>query len=366
MRIFYPVIFIILLFVTIPVTAQIAAPSPPSASEKPLSQAEYVQLLYTLEKNPAKHDEIVEAVRKRGIGFVLTDGLKSLTASKSGSDVALRRTLEEAARRKENPVASQLPSEKESNEVLAKARDLTLAAVGEMPDFLVKQVILRSIGYAGTNKFTSTDRLVVAVGYRANGKEEYRLLSINGIAQSESGQKGSYEEAGGTTSSGEFVTVLKTIFDPESQTKFEAFDTDVMRGRRAVIYNFSIERARAKQQIIAFRHFEQQTTSGMKGKIWLDRDNFRVLRLESQATEIPDSFPVRAASRNIDYDWVTINSQKYLLPSVSEVRLTSRENKEMYETRNEIRFRNYQKYDVDIKILDDDTPGEEETPEKKP
>ncbi len=76
-----------------------------------------------LDKNPGKKDELVEAVRKRGIGFELTDGLRSLTTSKSRNDADLRRTLEEAARRKENPTAAKLPSEKESSEVLAKSRE---------------------------------------------------------------------------------------------------------------------------------------------------------------------------------------------------------------------------------------------------
>ena len=82
--------------------------------QKPLTQAEYVKMLYVLDKNPGKKDELVEAVRKRGIGFELTDGLRSLTTSKSRNDADLRRTLEEAARRKENPTAAKLPSEKEA------------------------------------------------------------------------------------------------------------------------------------------------------------------------------------------------------------------------------------------------------------
>lgn len=365
MRIFSSAIFIILLFIS----GAFAQPSVQTPSgEKPLTQPEYVQLLFTLERNPSKRSEVVDIVRKRGIGFALTDGLKSLTASKSKNDPELRRTLEEAARRKDNPAAFQLPSEKESSQVLIKARENSLAAVEEMPDFLVKQVILRSLGYAGTNKFTSMDRLVVAVGYRAGESEQYRLLSVNGIQQQETKDNKAYDEVGGTTSAGEFVTILKTIFKSDSQTQFTPIDTDVLRGQRAIVYNFEIERSLAKQQITYMRSFQQDTIAGMKGKVWIDRDTFRVLRVESHATEIPSSFPITAASRNVDYEWVTINNKKYLLPSVSEVRLTSRENREMYESRNEIRFRDYRKYDVDITILDDDETIEEPAlpVEKKP
>ncbi len=337
-------------------------PLPTTPQQKPLSQAEYVKMLYDLEKNPKKRDEVVETVRKRGIGFVVTDGIKGLTITKSRNDAELKRALEEASRRRENPTASQLPSEKESAEVLTKSREATLAAVDEMPDFVVKQMIQRSEAFAGTSNFRNRDRLIVAVSYRSEGREEYRILSLNGVVQDNAKPKGTYSEVGGTSSTGEFVTVLATIFKPESETKFEVIDTDLIRGRRAVVYGFEIAKDKAKQQITAAGSFNSSTLSGMKGKIWIDRENFRVLRVESAATEIPEDFPIRAASRTIDYDWVTISDTRFLLPLMSDVRLTFRENRQLYETRNLIRFREYQKFGSDVKILD----GEDEAVEEKP
>ncbi len=71
--------------------------------EKPLTQAEYVKLLYDLEKNPQKKDTVIETLRKRGIAFQLTDGLRSLTTAKSRGDAEVKLTLEEAGRRQANP-----------------------------------------------------------------------------------------------------------------------------------------------------------------------------------------------------------------------------------------------------------------------
>ncbi len=333
-----------------------------TALKLPLTQAEYVKMLYDVQKNPGKKDELIEAIRRRGIAFELTDGLRSLTTSKSRSDADLRRTLEEAARRKENPTGTKLPSEKEALEILSKTREATLTAVEEMPDFVVKQQIARSAAFAGTNNFRSLDRLVVAVSYRASGQEEYKILSRNGILETSPKSKQSYEEVGGTSSTGEFVTVLAKIFKPDSDTKFELVDSDVIRTRRALVFDYAVERDKAKQIIIASGAFDDTAITGMKGRVWIDRENFRVLRVESTATEIPDGFRVRAASRTIDYDWVTIADEKYLLPTLSDVRLTSRENRQMFETRNVIRFKEYQKYGSEVRILDDD----EEVPEVKP
>jgi hypothetical protein len=330
--------------------------------QKPLTQAEYVRLLFDLEKNPKKRDEVLETVRRRGIGFEITDGLRSLTVTKSRNDAELKRTLEEAGRRRENPTAAALPSEKEAAEVLTKARAATLAAVDEMPDFVVKQAIQRSAAYAGTNNFRNLDRLIVAVSYRSEGKEEYKVLSLNGVIQDNPKPKGTYEEVGGTSSTGEFVTVLAVIFKPESETKFETLDTDLIRNRRAIVYNYDITKEKARQQITAAGNFFDSTTTGIRGKIWIDRENFRVLRVESTATEIPSDFPIRAASRTIDYDWVNIGEEKFLLPLVSDVRLTFRQDSRVFETRNLIRFKEYQKFGTEVKILDEDVEETEEKP----
>lgn len=331
----------------------------------PLTQAEYVKMLYGLANKPNGKADIVEALRKRGIDFELTDGIRSLTRSKGANDDELKRSLEEADRRRKNPEAARLPSAAELTALLEKTTKNTLDAVGEMPDFVVKQQIQRSAAYAGTGNFRNLDKLVVAVNYRSSGEETYRVLTINGALQNQSEAKVSYEQVGGTSSTGEFVTMLATIFKPESRTKFEAVDTDLINGRRTVIFEINVEKELAKQWIGAVGYTTETTISGIKGRVWIDAELGRVLKIDSEATEIPASFPVRSARRLIDYDWVKIEDQRYLLPSLSDVRLTMRERDKIFETRNLIRFKEYQKYGSEVRILDDDIqPDPEPTPIK--
>lgn len=334
------------------------------AQDKPLTQAEYVQLLYGVERKTVSKEDLVETLRRRGIGFVLTDGVRSLTRSKGANNDELKRALEAADRRRQDPVGTKLPSELEVTGIIDKTRRKTLAAVEEMPDFVVKQQIQRSVSYAGTGNFRNQDKLVVGVSYRASGEESYKLLSKNGAIQANAESKRSYEEAGGTSSTGEFVTMLATIFKEESDAEFTPVQTDVVRGRNTVLFEFAVERDRAKQRIVSGTGgLTQSTITGMKGRIWIDRGDFRVLRVESEATEIPEGFPVTGAKRTIDYDWTIISEEKYLLPLVSDVRLTIREGGRSYETRNLIRFTNYQKFGTDIIIGPEDSgPVVEEKP----
>jgi hypothetical protein len=333
------------------------------AQQGPVTQPEFVKMLYAVEKDAAARSDLIEAVRTRGIGFSLTDGLRSLTRTKSKNDDEVRRVVEEAERRRKNPAEYKRPSEEEAMNALNQARTRTLAAVEEMPDFVVKQQIQRSAAYAGTGTFQNLDRLVVGVSYRSSGEEEYRVLSVNGAIQNSPESKRSYEEVGGTSSTGEFVTMLATIFKSTSETKFELVDSDVVRGRRTITFDFAVTKEKAQQSITCKGITTASTITGMKGRLWIDREDLRVLRIESEATDIPESFPCPSAKRNIDYDWATISEERHLLPILSDVRLTFRQSGRIFESRNLIRFRDYQKYGTEVKVLEeDDLPIEEEKP----
>lgn len=334
-------------------------------SNAPLTSQELVRLVYQLPAHPEKRDEVIEEIRQRGIGFQLTDGLRSVVASKSGNDALLRRTLEEAERRRLNPVASSLPPGAEALDLLAKTRAATLAASEAMPDFIVKQQITRSRAYGKTNNWVTLDRLTVAVSYRASAGEEYKLLAVNGLPPGTDVKEGSgYEEIGGTSSTGEYVSMLAALFNESTRAEFKAVDTDVLRGRRTIVYEFEVKQPYSKQIIKATGAGEQEIITGYRGRIWVDRETSRVLRLEDISTDIPAGFPVTAAESRIDYDWVTINERQYLLPSDAEIKLTAAVGNQSIQTRNEIRFRNYQKFGAEVKIIED--IGDDDEPPKKP
>lgn len=332
-------------------------------TEVPLSQAEYVKMLYDIQKNPGTKQDLIDALRRRGIGFELTAGLRSLTMSKSRNDAELKRTLEESERRRQNPTAAKPPSEAEAKDIIEKTRKNTLEAVEEMPDFVVKQLISRKTAYANTNNWKSLDRLLIAVSYSLQKGEQYKVLAINGSQVN--AEKGSnYGGLDGASTSGEFVETLTKIFKPESKTVFRPIDTDLLRNQQTVVYEYDIALGNIKEGIgvkLAANSYVS-TNAGQTGKIWVDKKNMRVLRIEYDLTDIPASFPVKAFQQNIDYDWVEIAGQKYLLPIQSSATFTSPSANGMVQDQNVIRFKDYQKYGTDVIVLDDDT---EEAPQEE-
>jgi hypothetical protein len=337
------------------------------AQSAPLTSQEFVRLLYQLPTHPEKRDEIISELRQRGIGFALTDGMRSLVATKSGNDAALRRTLEEAERRRVNPTASALPSATEGRELLEQARTVTLAASEAMPDFIVKQLITRSYARGRFVNWTVIDHLAIAVSYRASAGEEYKLLSVNGQPPTvDARERGTYEQVGGTSSTGEFVSILAALFKPETQADFQMVDTDTLRNRRAVVYEFSVKKENSRRLLKT--DGDRAVITAYRGRVWIDRETYRVLRIESSSIEIPPDFPLTEANSTVDYEWVMINEHNYLLPSAAIVQLTDGRGEQAFHTRNEIRFRGYQKFGAEVKIIEDVEPDEETEPkpETKP
>ncbi|MFN2501828.1 MAG: hypothetical protein ABR530_07450 [Pyrinomonadaceae bacterium] len=340
---------------------------PAFGQEGPLTQAEYVKMLYGIPAKPATRADLVDALRKRGIAFVVTDGIRGLTRSKGANDEELKRALEEADRRRRNPDATKPPPPAEANEILEKASGNTRAAVDEMPDFVVKQVITRSEAFAGTGNWRQYDNLVIAVSYSSEKGEQYRVMAKNGAPVTNSVQAGSYSGLDGATSGGEFVEDLQKIFKPDSKTRFSYLTTDVIRGRRAVVFEYEIDIQNNKDGGVGLKGpVYQSSPAGQKGRIWIDRDAFRVLRIDYQLTNIAPTFAVKAVTKSIDYDIVEIAGDKYLMPTVSDFRGTVESGGRRFESRNVIRFRNYQKYGSEVRILDDDLKPEPEPAPIKP
>lgn len=329
-------IFLLAFFITVP------------AQEKALTQAEYVKMLYGIQAKTTTKEDIVEALRRRGIAFRVTDGIRSLTRSKGKNDSELKRALEEAERRRADPESFTPASSAEAAAALEKATQNTIAAIEEMPDFVVKQYIRRSEAYAGTGNWRMLDNLIIAVSFSAEQGERYRVLAKDGVRLNRDTQS-SYGGLDGATSGGEFVEDLQKIFKPESKTEFEYVTTDVVDGRRALVYDYRISLENNKFGGVGLKGpVYSSSPAGEKGRIWIDRENFRVVRIEYELTDIKPSFPVKAVTKTIEYGLVDIEGEKYLLPTISDFRGTVSGSGKLFEQRNVIRFRDYQKFGTDV------------------
>jgi hypothetical protein len=256
----------------------------------------------------------------------------------------------------------------EATDLLERCRAATLAAAGAMPDFIVRQQIARYVSYGKTKNWKPDDTLAVAVSYRQSEGEQYKLLTVNGVPPATGVREGSTygDKLSGATSTGEYVSRLVSLFAESSRTEFRALDTDLLRGRPTVVFEFDVQKQFSTQMLKWAQSNGSsgvETIVGSHGRIWIDREKNRVLRLDVNATEIDPGFPITASNNVIDYDWVSINDNPYLLPTRSILEMSFHYGNEAGQSRNDIRFRGYQKFGSELKIIEDDDDAPPDKPE---
>ena len=77
--------------------------------------------------------------------------------------------------------------------------------------------------------------------------------------------------------------------------------------------------------------------------MWIDKETHRVLRIEMQATHIPDAFPSDKVEMATDYEFVRFGDRQYLVPVHAENRSAASATPSTC-SRNAIDFRNYHRY----------------------
>src|SRR5262249_50156105 len=179
--------------------------------ERPLSIGDIVSMLEQTGQDKLSQGDIAAQVFKRGISFTPTErAMESIRAAGAGiflldtiqrvsqpdesvsvpklrvrgSDAATNpggdpsgepdaETEREARRRAKAEMMSRMP-------LIEQARYHALDFAAELPNFVVNQLVTRSIQMPGARNWRVEDRLDVQLTYRADKGEEYKLISIDG------------------------------------------------------------------------------------------------------------------------------------------------------------------------------------------
>jgi len=159
-------------------------------------------------------------------------------------------------------------------------------------------------------------------------------------------------EIGGSTSTGEFASILLDLFSPLTAATFRRTGNDTIHGRSTYVYSYNVMREHSHWRIEAPA---QLYYPAYAGSIWIDKQSSRVLRIEMQARSLPRLFPFDTNETAVDYDFVRLATpEEFLLPIDSEnlscIRGTS------MCSRNRIEFRNYRKFGADSSITFETNP----------
>jgi hypothetical protein len=318
----------------------------------PITVQEILSQLKEAEARRRPQADIAAEVNKRGIAFKVDEKILS-ELRQAGARSFLLDTIQRASKNAGRPQISDpeqvggVPPKAPDGEtpklsILEQARVHAAEFAEELPNFIVMQMVSRYVRTPENKDWQLDDKLEIELTYRSGKGEEFKLLRINGKPAVRS-----YDDIGGSTSTGEFGSILGELFSPYSKAEFKEIKRETFRGRPTIVYDFKIKKANSHSMISDFNS-KKSIVAGSSGTVWIDTESARTLRIEVSHDEIPAGFPVSLSENAVEYDWIKIGGERYLLPVRAEV-LLGLDSKKTY-TRNVIEFSGYRKFEARIKV----------------
>jgi hypothetical protein len=236
------------------------------------------------------------------------------------------------------------PDAIEQKAILARITENALNYSKSLPDFICLQVTSRYVDSTGKDNFRLMDTIAERLSY-VDQKEDYKVVQVNHVPVTNV----KHEGLGGATSSGEFGSMLRDIFSPESEAQFDWERWATLGGQRMYVFTYKVEQSRSKYDIMHVTS-GKSIISGYHGLIYADRKNDMVMRITFEADTIPADFPIQAVTQDLRYDMQRISEKPFLLPVKAE--LHSREGRVL--VKNITEFRLYNKFSADSSITFDD------------
>jgi len=253
--------------------------------------------------------------------------------------------------------SSPAPAPPKADPFLDQVRQTALEFTESLPNYLCKQVTARYQSERRPPSWQALDIVSAAVVYE-DGRESYHDIRIN-----DKPAKKAMDAIPGSRSRGEFGTTLRDLFSPATAAAFRYRRQSTAAGLPASVYDFQVERAHS--------HWENRVGGQLvfpayRGSVWIDKQTRRVLRIEMQARNIPQEFPLDAVEWVVDYEFVRIGPGRYLVPIHAENLACFRGGSQC--VRNTTDFRNYRKFTSESQIMtiDSTVSFEEEEDQPKP
>ena len=201
----------------------------------------------------------------------------------------------------------QMPTAATWQQFLDSVRQTVLAHISTLPNFVCTQYVKRLTKFGSLGDWRTVDEIVAEVSNHENG-EHYRILTINNKPPP---PETDVDMIAGFSSVGDFGNALYQVFAPESEASFRMEGAARINQRKTVRVRFHVAQSNSRY----YTGWEdKKVATAYRGHCWIDLASQRVVRLESEAVDIPHIIPVRASSHSTDYDLIEITGNKHWLP----------------------------------------------------
>ena len=242
------------------------------------------------------------------------------------------------------PLRAQRPSDAEAGALIEKARRYALNYTASLPDFLVTEVIRRYHDPHANERWQRLDVLTVRLSY-FDRTEDYKLMEVDGKPTLLD-----YMNTGGSTSKGEFGTLLLELFLPGMDAEFRWKGWSSFHKQRAVVFSYKVDQAHTQYHVSfgVLTEGPNHILAPYYGEVSFLPETGEILHVTQRAV-LPVSFPIRQSATTVDYGYAEVGGRKYLLPSRAEITLSTGR----YKTRNEVEFKEYRKFQTEAIITFD-------------
>jgi hypothetical protein len=176
-------------------------------------------------------------------------------------------------------------------------------------------------------------------------KEQYTVVLIGNKVVNQD-----YQKVGGSKSFGEFGSMLQEIFERSTETHFEWDHWGTLRGQRVMAFQYHVRLDRSKYQLVV--DGRDSIRAAYHGLVEVDPKTHVVLRVTTEAENIPPEFPIKEARDVLDYDYTELSGHTFLLPLKAQVLMKGAEAWQRLDEE----FRIYRKYSAESDIKFDTEP----------
>ncbi len=219
-----------------------------------------------------------------------------------------------------------------------------MAYTDDLPNFICTQVTQRH-ARSVPGGWRPVDNFVAELTY-FDKKEHYKILTLANMATTDA----TIENLSGTSSTGEFGTSIRSLFDPATNASFRLEGRDQSNGHETVRISYQVPHE-PRGRTITYNN-ERTIATAYRGRCWIDPSSFQLVRLEYKALNIPKDFPITRSEGATDYDLAEIGGKKYWLPVRAEVLLLVERDAKLH-TRNVIELKRYRKFEAEVRIVPD-------------
>ncbi len=340
------------------------------AAQADLSYSQLRQFIKSSVEQKLRDKDVADYLKRQVVGFEITDGLVEEFVGWGIGPKTLKALEELQVATKRMPAPAPIepavrdelrqpppPSAERQMEIIEKARKLAQAYTDELPNYVCLQLTRRFFDPTGTEMdWLNHDEIKTRVSY-FDGREDYENLSVNGRPTGKA-----FSELGGTTSTGEFGTILDALFAYSTDAQFDWARHSLLRGHPVYVFNVEVPRDRSNWTLTSGGSSgqDQRTIrSGYTGLVYIGKESGRVLRIVMEARGLPRDFPMQEARSRLDFDFIDLSGEYFLLPLKAQAFVRTGR----LLTRNELEFRLYRKFTAEATITFDEIEGLEPLPE---